>query len=253
MFGAIGGLLGGGGGAGGIGGLLGGGGGAAAAGGGTGGIGSLIGGIGGSIIGGPIGGMIGSALGGMLDGAMSDGTKDASRQLVKEDGMPKFIDDLVQAKVDEAMAGLDRTKPDADTKNRCESEYGDAFKDFQKDFTQSLVDAVRKEIKADTEAAGGTSGGKTSSGSWLQAIAKAMGSVMGEKASKMVELSQKIQAQNTAKPEGDKGNQMEAASKAQQLNTEFQATSQEFQLLQTTFSTAIKTLGEGMSSIARKQ
>ncbi len=233
MFGAIGNLLGGGGGAGGIGGML--------------------GSIGGSLIGGPIGGMIGSALGGMLDGAVGGATKDASRQLVREDGMPKFIDDLVQAKVDEAMSGLDRSRPDGDTKKHCEDEYGDIFKDFQNELTQSIVSAVRNEIKSEGDAAGASSGGKASGGSWLQAIAKAMGSVMGEKASKMVELSQKIQAQNTAKPEGDKTNQMEAASQAQQLNTEFQATGQEFNLLQTTFSTAIKTLGEGMASIARKQ
>jgi len=39
----------------------------------------------------------------------------------------------------------------------------------------------------------------------------------------------------------------------QRLKTEFQATGQEVNLLQITFSTAIKTMGEGMASIARKQ
>ncbi len=232
MFGAIGGLLGGGG---------------------AGGIGSLLGGIGGNLIGGPIGGMIGSTLGSMVDDAVGNATKDASRQLVREDGMPKFIDDLVQTKVDDVMAGLTLVKPHGDTKTHCEQEYGDIFKDFQNELTQAIVSAVRNEIKSNADATDGTSGSKSSGGSWLQAIARAMGTVMGEKASKMVELSQKIQAQTAAKSEGSKEDQMAAASEAQKLNTEFQATGQEFNLLQTTFSTAIKTMGEGMASIARKQ
>jgi hypothetical protein len=172
------------------------------------------------------------------------------------------------------MGGLDRTKPDADTKKEVEDKYGDIFKDFQKEITKAFVDAVRKAMQENNEGAGeggeaggagksgkasGASGGKASSGSWLQAIAKAMGEVMGQKASRMVQLSEQIQAHSSAGAEKAKngqvsdGDKMKDASDAQKLNTEFQATSQEFNLLQNTFSTAVKTMGEGMASIARKQ
>ena len=39
----------------------------------------------------------------------------------------------------------------------------------------------------------------------------------------------------------------------QATNAEFQAVSQEFKLLTDAFNTALKSLGEGMSSMARKQ
>jgi hypothetical protein len=72
----------------------------------------------------------------------------------------------------------------------------------------------------------------------------------------MVELASKIQALSAQSGNGTElsdADKMKAASETQVLNAQFQATGQEFNLLQTTFSTAIKTIGEGMSSVARKQ
>ena len=79
------------------------------------------------------------------------------------------------------------------------------------------------------------------------AIAKALGEVLGKKAAKMVELSEKISEAGA----GD--DKQQAALDSQKYNAEFQATNQEFQILSTAFNTAMKSIGEGMSAMARKQ
>ena len=249
------------GGAGGAGGLLGGlmGGGGAQGGGLLGTVGGLVG----TMFGGPIGGMIGSAIGNALQGAVGDATNQAAQQLHKEDGMPKFLVDEIKNVVRDAVEGLKNKDVDPATEEAVKCEHGDKFEAFTKELTKTIVDAVRNEMKNGNgsgdcvEEGGGKSGkgGKSSGGSWMQAIAKAMGDVMGQKAKRMVELSNDI-SQKTASA-GDKnmteGDKAQAAADTQKLNTEFQATGQEFNLLQTTFSTAIKTIGEGMASVARKQ
>lgn len=234
-------------------------------GGGGGGIGSLVGGIVGGIFGGPLGAMLGQAIGGMVDQAAGDATKQAVDTLQKEDGMPKFLADEVKAKVDEILKELGQGKEPVDqqTQDAAKAQYGDAFKSFADSLAQGIIDKVREEMKnggqdSEGERTGGTKGGSgksgasssSSGGSWLVAIAKAMGQALGDRAKKMVELSDKIAANKGGDSTESK---QDAAMEAQKLSTEFQATSQEFQMLQQSFSTTIKALGEGMASMARKQ
>ena len=110
---------------------------------------------------------------------------------------------------------------------------------------QQIVDSVRNQM-AESTGEGGRGCGKAGAKSWLQAIAQAMGEAMGDKAAKMVELSGKLK-------EAAGGNGEDAAKEMQAVNAEFQAVSQEFKLLTDAFNTALKSLGEGMSSMARKQ
>lgn len=226
-----------------------------AIGGGGGGLLGTIGGIAGTAFGGPIGGAIGSAIGNAMNGAVGGAVKDATKTLQQEHGMPKFLADTVHKMVGDVLGPLMKQ---VDPQVQHAVNNGADFNKFRDDLSKSIIDQVLKFVKGDgTEEGGGAKGGGKSGGSWMQAIAKAMGSAIGEKASRMVNLSTQIQdltkgATDKSKlPEGM--NQEQAAGKAQTLNTEFQATSQEFNLLQTTFSTAIKTLGEGMKSIASKQ
>lgn len=221
-----------------------------------GGGGGLLGAIGGAVgtaFGGPIGGMIGSAVGNMLQEAIGSGVKDAVNTLQQEAGMPKFLANAVVKMVDDKINSLKNNSVDAGTQQAAQTQFGGSVESFRKDFTQALVDAVKANLKNDgaSEQSGSSKG--SSGGSWMQAIAKAMGEVMGQKASRMVQLSQEIAQKAGGTSSGSDADKMKAAADTQKLNTEFQATGQEFNLLQTTFSTTIKTLGEGMSSIARKQ
>lgn len=163
--------------------------------------------------------------------------------------MPKFLANEVKAKIDEAVQQLlaksqQGVTPEA--AGQAKEVAGDWMQQFIQDSAKQIVDEVKKQMKAD-----GKSDGKAGAESWLVAIAKAMGSTMGDRAAKMVKLSNDIA--NTTTGSKDPAKQQESAKQMQLLNAEFQATSQEFSLLQNAFSTAIKSIGEAMSSVARKQ
>lgn len=92
----------------------------------------------------------------------------------------------------------------------------------------------------------GASGAKGKS--WLVAIAQAMGNALGTKAAKLVELSNKLDSLA-----GKSSDDQQAAKEFQKTMAQFQAESQLFSMLSNAFSTAIKSIGEGMTSLARKQ
>lgn len=218
-------------------------------GGGAGGILGAVGGIVGGIFGGPIGAMIGQAIGGMLQQAVGDATKQAVDTLQKEHGMPKFLASEVKAKIDEAVQQLlaksqQGVTPEA--AGQAKEVAGDWMQNFIQESAKQIVAEVNKQLKAE----GKGSDSKAGAESWLVAIAKAMGSAMGDRAAKLVDLSNRMTQTKTG---GDSNAQQKAAKEMQSLNAEFQATSQEFQLMQTTMSTALKAIGEAMSSVARKQ
>ena len=95
--------------------------------------------------------------------------------------------------------------------------------------------------------------GRKSAGSWLQAIAKAMGEVLGQKAGEMVKLSDKISslAQEGKGLEGDA--KADNAADMTAAQTEMQGVSQEYKLLTETISTVLKGIGEALSTMGRKQ
>lgn len=79
-------------------------------------------------------------------------------------------------------------------------------------------------------------------------IAQALGGIMGEKAAKLVELTGKLGKLAKVDPEDKK-----AAAQLQKTMMEFQAQSQLFSMISNTSSTAIKSIGGGVTTAARKQ
>lgn len=105
---------------------------------------------------------------------------------------------------------------------------------------QDATDQLSKFIAkmGQTEADGDVGKG---SDSWLVAMAKAMGRMLGDKAQHIKELSQKIESEG---------------SDAKAYNTditELQGASQEYGIMSNAFSQVIKSIGEGLSGMARKQ
>jgi hypothetical protein len=215
-----------------------------------------VGGIVGGIFGGPIGAMIGQAIGNMLQEAIGDALKGAVTQLQKEHGMPGFLADLVRNKADEVIGGLRNNNVPADAQHAAQEHFGDAIAQFQSEFQQNLVKSILQEMGGEEGKASGKGGGKTAGGGWLQAIARAMGNTLGDKAAEMVRLSNKMSELNEAKGQISKDDTQANEANAREFNqtmTQFQATSQEYSMLNNVFSTAIKALGESLSSMARKQ
>lgn len=243
-----------------------------------GGAGGLLGGLlgGGGLLGNLLGGILGGGSGGasegigkvlqnfspanvmnaaanLLNAAHGGAVKDAASQLSREDGLPKFIQDAINQAVDKVLK--QNQKP---TDANCQQQLGDATKDGLKkemdDLVKQLVDNVRKQLGEESkEAAGCGKGGKKSAGSWLQAMAKAMGEVLGNKAAEMVKLSDKV---SSLAKEGQELKGEEKQQNAQEMTaaqTELQGVSQEYKLLTETINTVLKGIGEALSNMGRKQ
>jgi hypothetical protein len=216
----------------------------------------------------------------LLTQAAGQATKMAGDMLSKEFGMPKFVSKMVNEAIDGALGGQRReTSAEVDDHVRCQC--GEEVNSLQEQWSQEIVDRVMEIMQSKgkgqgrADAADGSAaessqeamakmrrqgledsdeqrtkarnggGRRASAGSWLEAIAQAMGEVLGQKAAKMVELSDRI-----AKTAGKEGK--EAAAENAKATTEMQATSQMFNLMQSGFSNAIKTMGEGLTQMARK-
>ena len=193
----------------------------------------------------------------LINAANGGAVKDAASQLHKEDGLPKFIQDAINQAVDKV---LQQNQKPADA--TCQQQLGDATKDGLKkemdDLIKQLVDNVRKQVGEESKDAAGDAsgcgkGGKKSAGSWLQAIAKAMGEVLGNKAGEMVKLTDKI---SSLAKEGQSLKGEDKQQNAQEMTaaqTEMQGVSQEYKLLTETVNTVLKGIGEALSNLGRKQ
>ncbi|MES9830600.1 MAG: hypothetical protein ABW139_00005, partial [Candidatus Thiodiazotropha sp. DIVDIV] len=132
----------------------------------------------------------------------------------------------------------------------CESNGGaaaggadDTRSDFSKMMTDMVMDNVEEEAKKDKTCSSGEGGG--SKGNWLVMLAKAMSTIQGEHLNKMLDASDRMQ-KNTGEDEETRQAFLDAQG-------EFQAESKLFGMASEATATAIKSIGDGLSSIARKQ
>lgn len=227
-------------------------------GGGGGGFLSAIGSIVGTMFGGPIGAMIGQALGSLVQNMLGQAMQGLGLNQDTQDAVMKGFQDSFR----EDSGGLEAGSGNA-TPSEQINQFADAagLSDADRGTLQRLSDSAQKAINdlvnqgAQDAAGGDAKANSKGGGSWLIAIAKALGSMCGKEASKLVELSGKMDQALEAKSNAKEGSKAEskAADEYQKLMTQFQAESQLFNMLSNVASTAIKSLGEGMSTIARKQ
>ncbi|MCK9689516.1 hypothetical protein [Scleromatobacter humisilvae] len=226
--------------------------------------GSLLGDIGGIIGGaefGPIGAMVGQALGNMLQQAIQGAMSQATSQL-QQQGMPSYVANMVNDQTAAQTAQNTDSSVPADIQQQTQDQYGAQMQDLQNQLGSFIVGSALQHHKAE-----GQSG---KSGGWLEAIAAAMGEVLGQQASDLVSLSNKMssevqtpstQGTSTGAAAGGAGGSNAAVGTnsnngdAKAFNkdmADFQALSQQYSILQNTFTTAIKSLGDALSGMARK-
>jgi hypothetical protein len=184
-----------------------------------------------------------------------DAVKGAGKQLCQELGMPKFLQDIIGKVVDEVI-GKNRQPSNPECDRACGNDRGvqDCKRDLIQDLIKGIVDRVKDEIQGDGCEKGGKGGGKGGASSWLVALAKALGEVAGDKAAKMVQLSNELTKLNDEGKGLEKGSK-EAEDNARQsvtLQSELNGVSKEFQQFQETINTVIKGIGDGLTSVARK-
>jgi hypothetical protein len=126
-----------------------------------------------------------------------------------------------------------------------QSEQNQVMNQVQQSMQARLTDALGADALQKNKATGhgGANGG---GGSWLEAIAQAMGDALGQMAQKLV--SESTALQGLAGDSSGSGAQQFQATMAK-----FQADSQMFSMLSNAFSTAIKSIGDGMTTMASKQ
>ena len=122
------------------------------------------------------------------------------------------------------------------------AEQTQVMNQVSKGMQAALTTALGGQGLEKNKGAHGAAGG--GSGSWLEAIAEAMGNALGQMAQKLVDESNSLQ--------GMAGSPNDA-QQFQATMAKFQADSQMFSMLSNAFSTAIKSIGDGMTTMASKQ
>ncbi|MGF7146952.1 hypothetical protein FHS96_000561 [Sphingomonas zeicaulis] len=158
------------------------------------------------------------------------------QQLGQQLGLPQSMIDVAQGAFAGAMgdtAGVQRNLEEAvqaftEGMGFSPAQQGEFQRDLNDQLTQTALEGARQ---AEKSTRGGGKGGE----GWLQAIAEALGGTLNEMAEDMSAMAEDI------------------TKDTPDLTTKFSALSQQFSILFNAASTAIKAIGEGMSSTARKQ
>jgi hypothetical protein len=108
---------------------------------------------------------------------------------------------------------------------------------------------------ADGDVSGTTSGkAKGKGGSWFEALAAALGGMLGQRVGKLLDDMQTMKDNYAATLAKDPtAAQKDQASQYMAAMTDFQVQSQIFGMESQTSATAIKSIGDGLTDIARKQ
>lgn len=254
--------------------------------------GSLLGDIGGLLGSefGPIGSMIGEALGNMLQQAIQGAMTQATQNL-QQQGMPSYVAGMVNDAVGAQTAQNTNHNVPADVQQQAQDLHGAQFDDFQNQLGAYITsNALANHDKASGKAGHASGGGSGSSasagagGGWLMAIAEAMGQALGTQAKNLVDLSNTLSSEvqsgdgssggakagagstggaaggaggapaTSGATKGQAGDQSNSAQ-AQKFNldmTRFQAQSQQYSILQNTFTNAIQAIGSALQGMARK-
>ena len=178
----------------------------------------------------------------MVTQAVGGAVNDAVSQLTKQSGMPSFLQDPIRSMIESVVKELTQAN-DPECNEAAKEGYGKDMQDMMSQWANSIAQQAAQFI--DEEGCQGGGKGKSSGESWLVALAKAMGSIAGKHAQNLQDLSKKMDQAGSTEGGGASQEYMEAQSK-------FQAESQLFGMLQNSFANAIKTIGEGLTTMARK-
>lgn len=169
--------------------------------------------------------------------------KSALNELVDNMNMPAFMKQDALSIIDQILNGNQSAVPAAlqqGADNIVKGGGDQSASDIMSGIMRMVQDAMREETES---ASSSSSGGKAGDGNWLAVLARALGSTAGKHLKKMVELGEKMGSIDSK----------ENPEQFAQIQAEFQAEAQIFKMFQEAIGTMIKSIGEGMSSVARKQ
>lgn len=181
-----------------------------------------------------------------VNNAAVDFIKNELSALVDSLGMPQFMKDDAKAQINNIGNGYMSDTPQGaqDGVNHVLANPSGQSGSNQSasDVMSGVMDMLRKSMQDETEGAS-NGGGSAGKGNWLAVLARALGSTAGKHLKKMVELGEKMGGLDSK----------ENPEQFAQIQAEFQAEAQIFKMFQEAIGTMVKSIGEGMSSVARKQ
>jgi len=170
--------------------------------------------------------------------------KEVIQQLGQQLGLPQGVINMAEnafsaatgtmggpASIAEAVAGL------AQQFGLSPSQQGELTRAAQND-SRDMFEKLAEAFQAGKEKAEAKKSSKDGR-SWLQAIADSMSTVLDKKVEDMDKMAQALDKQGT--------------NRSTKSSTDLQVAGQEFSYLMNSTSTVIKTIGEGLSGMARKQ
>ncbi len=182
---------------------------------------------------------VNDALSTVLGGSVADLT----RAMINDSDLPDFIKDIAGDAVSSAVGGVATAGAEAQEATR------DVFQEIVDSVLEQLGEDINENIEESEGGSEGSGGGSgTGSGNWLAVLAKAMGDVAGKHLGNSVRLSEEIGALSNGSVDVQKQAELMPG-----LQAEMQAETQMFKLAQEAAATIVKSVGEALSSTARKQ
>ena len=209
----------------------------------------------GSIVSSAIGGLLGGPIGMMVAQLGKQIMTNIVDQVIDQLPIDQSLKDILQAgfhaglgdipgaleNINEAIEGLAAqaggSPADVGQMQGAADDFRNEMQDVFSSLVQAIVDSANDSEDGSSVAnsRGGGRGNSTGAPGWLYAIAEVMGKKLDETAHNMAALAEKVDSEDPS------------------TATDFQVASQQFSILMNTTSTALKSIGEGMVSSARKQ
>ena len=207
---------------------------------------------------------IATSVANLITQGVGQAVNQAAQQLCQTAGMPKFLTDMIGGLVKDVVGQLTHHS-DQGCDEAAQQNFGGDINSMIEGLVKSITDgakAIMEQGQGDdckpTKGGKGGKGGAQPAGNWLVAMARAMGAAAGDHAKRMVELSNKINDLSQkgkgidTKSDAGKKEQADNAAETSAAQAEFQAEGQMFSMLQNSFSNAIKSLGEDLTTMAHK-
>ena len=214
--------------------------------------GGLIGGIVGNLVGGVVSNLASNLFGSLLDIAGKFGgdmvknaignlftqtVGNAVNRVIDALPMPQFMKDLAKDVVDNVIGDL----KDDSVSQSCQCEVDEALAGEAKETEDSLFDTLLQSATENSKDEKDKKGAGSDGKSWLEVLAQGLADVQNKYLDKAMDAQEKME------------NSDKESKEFIEAQNEFTANMQLFKMASEATATALKSVGEALSSIARKQ
>ena len=179
----------------------------------------------------------GDALTNLFINTMGEGLKG----MVDSMPVPDFMKDMAKDVINEVIDSEQKQGVSEAGAEMVEEAFGQEAEESAEALVEQIMENMAQAQREETQASGG--GGGSVTNNWFYALAKAMGEVSGEHLQTMVNKADAMSGL-TGKDQ---------ASEMAVVQAEMQAAAQQYKMSSETASTVLKSIGEGMAAVARKQ